>query len=333
MKRVHKLVENVPELPTQISNLAFENQHKFLNLESRVIAMSNALEQIISPRLVVNDQHDRTRIALPFAASEETARSVITPITTNRNISNAFVDPASIFLALQRFTPLIMRLSQKFKRSHGFAGAIKPVGWALSELHFLIANVHEESAKAYSQVPSPGSCDGRMMKRFQRQTILTNDPRAIDKASEELERAFSLLLDTWKEESERKSPNDPIWIFYLHHKREEEDLTRVDNLSKLHVFCNPVQGGVLGVSADITLRTKGGWLISESRLSFFDVHDRNSQIVEAIRAGDHGVSNVRKILKAGDAYAGDSDYYGRSLISVSFALSLWYIALYMTATD
>src|ERR1700761_7163318 len=113
MERVRKLVENVPELPTQISNLAFENQHKFLNLESRVIAMSNALDQIISPRLVVNDQHDRTRITLPFAASEETARSVITPITTNRNIPNAFVDPASIFLALQRFTPLIMRMSQK----------------------------------------------------------------------------------------------------------------------------------------------------------------------------------------------------------------------------
>jgi hypothetical protein len=317
VERVYKLVENVPELPTQISNLAFENQHKFLSLESRVIAMSNALEQMLSPMTIVNSQQNHSRASLPSVVSADAANDMPTPVMTRAFPPNAFTDPASIFLALQHFTPMIMAVSQKFKQSDGFTGAMKPVGLALSELHLLLANVHEESAKAYRQIFSPGSCNSHMQKRFQRQSILINDPRVIDEASMELERAFALLQDTWNAESTRKSSNDPIWVFYTQHRRDKADFSKMDNLSKLHVFCNPVKAGVMAVSADITLRTKGGRLIAESTLSFFDVHDRSSPILAAIKAGDHGVSVARKILKSGKAYAGDRGYYGRSFISVS----------------
>ena len=51
-------------------------------------------------------------------------------------------------------------------------------------------------------------------------------------------------------------------------------------------------------------------------MSFFDLHDRSSPIIQAVKAGDHGVKATRASLKSGAAWAGDTDYYGRSLISV-----------------
>jgi hypothetical protein len=58
----------------------------------------------------------------------------------------------------------------------------------------------------------------------------------------------------------------------------------------------------------------------QSFLSTFNILPVDAPIIREVKDGDRGVSRVLQKLKAGEAWAGDRDENGRSLLSVSYTL-------------
>jgi hypothetical protein len=311
LEKVSKLVEGVPSIRNQMNEQALASKQDIQVLKGRVLEMASWLEDIISQQDHAGPSKSRTR---------SSGRTHLSASPPDQFPPSYFTDPASMLQALQKLTPALTKISLGIRgmavaqNDKNDAESLRNPGlFMISELHALIADVHTSTATSYAQAMY-NSSPPRLPKRFQRQTILKNQlGSSLANASEELDhmrRKNDQRPQQWK-------AGDPSFMFFSKSNRDGEDPNK--DHAEFYVFCNPRTPGMLGVSIDLTVRRgkTDGTLVFESRINFCSLHDRSSETIKAIKAGDHGVSTARRLLKKGDAWAGDCDYYGRSLISVS----------------
>jgi hypothetical protein len=315
VQSVRQLVETVQSDGSQISHLITIDKTRLLNLENQTNEIARWMQQFLSPAAC----QARSTILLERSNSyQQMVASTLAPVMLQppalENLPpNAFTDPSSIFEALHLLTPAIAKVSVKLRDSALSPTAKKPIEWILSEMHLLLASIHTETSKYYA---SSDHSHKTTPKRFQRQTRLNIHGANIGQIVEYFDFAFDKISQMIRSDYVQQKPRRQ---FYIHRvvdfHAQNRQAVGVEDLATVFLFSCPVVPNVLAVSIEMALRRKGSLVVMESRLSFCSVHSYRGPVVDAVRAGDHGLGSLVRFLKSGQVYAGDIDNGGTSLLS------------------
>jgi hypothetical protein len=322
------LVENLPKVALQLADLTHESSRGFRMIENgfgkiaQGIQSNSALE-----RMVVNSNHSASVNRMRILDCTTDAL----PSYSGDLILNPSTDGAAFLQALSSLGSIARKAFVHLYREQHIQLSRTAVAWIMTELHRLLARVHSAAAEYHVQSLTSNVdfitdefSTFEMPRRFRNQAVWEER-----QSHDALGRKHSGTACISVTESPRQTAYctdlnyfhhfyDSAGILYISYD-SAQSAQLVEFARVCFCFIPKKRTRLPGVSfATCSMRNERDVdYCYESVLTAFDILPESSPLINEVKSGDLGVSRVLKRLRAREAWAGDRDNYGRSLLSVS----------------
>ncbi|KAE8448010.1 hypothetical protein EG329_009933 [Mollisiaceae sp. DMI_Dod_QoI] len=327
IRQVASQVQFIPQISAQLSNL---HQHGTQPLETLLDRVDKILENISlsDNRIALRATANESQVNGPrrrFQATEYTHSG----FNTIGRFEVPCVSTGDLLPALELFEPAFrtgmqfLYTNQKLRVSKG------AMSWVSSAFYELLADVYRSAARSYIHTSTDenevenGFSGALVPRRFYRKTEIpvtststrTRTVPSLISASQPLTFVDQQTLYADCEGLVTTSSGRLSAHFEGTHGSEQWPIGESESGLASICFIPRLALKLPGIGIVFFKQPEGADKTCECFLTIFNVLHSDAPIIRAINDGDHGVSQVLRMLKSGEHWAGDRDEDGRSLLS------------------
>jgi hypothetical protein len=306
-------MERLPQVSAELATFSSHQQ------EANIVA--DRLEKILA-RLDLVDKELPTGQEV---AGLEPVGVVPNAPAHSKSIEITAIRTDELIPALELFTPAFRTGLRFLDKDKGVHVSRQAVCWLSSEFHEIVGEIHRAAARSHAHFLADEREYGRdlsdalMPRRFHRHTDLPKSSMK-DNSRTQLSSPPDITESRSYDGTVLTTAGKLYAYFEGTHWSKEWPFGNSKSGRVSMSFIPRFELGLPGIGVVFMKESESLQPSHHAFLTTFTVLPGNAPIIRAVKDGDRGVSRVLQKLKAGEAWAGDRDENGRSLLSVSIPL-------------